>query len=386
MSTDVKFFHSGMLGAPVLTGQPGAEIALLDAVLKDGFGLKSIASLTVADGIAVANFSSGHSFSAHTVVLIAGATQAALNGEKRILTATATKIMFAAAGVVDQTAEGAMTAKVAPLGWQKVFVGADVAVYQSSDPLSSGMYLRINDTDTKNARVVGYEFMSDINTGIKPFPADVQSAGGYYWPKSSTADAAPRTWCVCGDTRGFYLCVNPGAVQVHSIITFFGDPICNKSGDAYSTVLHGLSADYTDYAAPVQQCVGYSSKASGHGAVARSANALGGAQLTLHVGTMHMGADAYSGAENYSLIDYPNKSDNGLLFCKVAEIDNAGLRSTLPGFFHVPQSKAHQAFTRLDVEQSTGDLNGHAMLALRPGAPSGTSYGVVFFDVTGPWR
>ena len=46
--TTVKHFHSAMSGAPVLNGTAGSLIAVLDACLQDGFGLKAASGITVA--------------------------------------------------------------------------------------------------------------------------------------------------------------------------------------------------------------------------------------------------------------------------------------------------------------------------------------------------
>ena len=388
--TSVKHFHSGMAGAPVLSGTAGSLIAVIDAFALTGFGLQSVSALNVAGGIATATVATTPSAGVHSVIIVTGATPAGLNGEQRVTAVTGNTVSWAT-DVADGAATGsAITLKVAPLGWTKAFTGENLAAYRAADPLSSGMLLRVNDSGAQNARVVAYEAMSDINTGVKPFPATAQASGGYHWPKSSTANATARPWYAFGDSRGFYVCVNPGSVSAHSVIMFFGDPNCSKSGDAYGAVLHGMLADNTAAASALVQCLGYSAKASGHGVVARAANALGGSQLTLHVGTMHISnTDSYSGAGTYGMLAYPNKADNGLLFCKVAEIDNAGLRSTLPGLYHVPQGGASDAFSPMAVELATGDLAGRAMMALRPGAPSSATagnYGVVFFDLTGPWR
>ena len=61
--TDVKYFHSSQVGAPVMSqgGAAGLLIALLDACLVDGFGLKTVDSIVVASGVATANVSTGHS-------------------------------------------------------------------------------------------------------------------------------------------------------------------------------------------------------------------------------------------------------------------------------------------------------------------------------------
>jgi len=46
--TTVKVFHSGMTGAPSLSGTAGALIAVLDALLINGFGANNLDSLVIA--------------------------------------------------------------------------------------------------------------------------------------------------------------------------------------------------------------------------------------------------------------------------------------------------------------------------------------------------
>lgn len=390
MGTEVKFFTSTMVGAPVLSGTAGALIAVLDAVLVNGFGNVSVTGLSVAANIATATYSAGHSHTVDSVALFNGATPAGLNGNQRILSIGANFVTFATTGIADGAATGTITSKVAPLGWLKSFSGTNLAVYKSADPASTGLFLRVDDTGTTNGRVVGYETMSDVSTGAAPFPSVAQQSGGFYWAKSYQANATARGWSIFGDSRGCYLCTNPGTITAQSTIAFFGDINSNKSGDAYGCVLHGNSADRAAQTTVVGECLGYSSKGGSQGVVARGSNTLGGSQLALHVGALNISnADSYSGYAAYSLLSYPNNADNGLLFCKVLEIVNSGLRGTLPGLYHVPQAGAQDAFSPMDTVVATGDLAGRKMLALRTGAPGSNSagnYGAVFFDLTGPWR
>lgn len=84
----VKYFHSAMRGAPVVSGTAGTMISLLDACLITGFGTVTLTGLNVSGGVASATVSAGSSFEAGAVVLLAGATPDALNGEARVLSAT----------------------------------------------------------------------------------------------------------------------------------------------------------------------------------------------------------------------------------------------------------------------------------------------------------
>ena len=205
MNSSVKHFRSNMTGAPTLNGVAGALIGVLDACLVNGFNLKTIDSLTVAAGVATASVGGGHGYEPETVVLIAGASPAGLNGAKRILSTTTNTFTFAAAGLGDQTATGAITAKLAPAGWEKVFSGTNKAVYRSLDVTGTRMYLRVDDTAAQFARVVGYEAMTDVDTGVNRFPTEAQRSGGFWWCKASNATATARGWTLFADSRTFYL-------------------------------------------------------------------------------------------------------------------------------------------------------------------------------------
>lgn len=112
MTLPVKYYHSGQRGAPVLSGTAGALKTLLQTCLVSGFGLVTVTSITVADGVATAAVNSGDSFSTDAPVLISGAMPGALNGEFRVLTSGLANFTFAAPGVPDGAASGTITAKV----------------------------------------------------------------------------------------------------------------------------------------------------------------------------------------------------------------------------------------------------------------------------------
>lgn len=79
----VKYLHSGMRGAPVLTGQAGTLVALLHAALVTGFGMVTALSASVAAGTATVQFNAGQSFDVGDIVVVAGATPDGLNGGAR---------------------------------------------------------------------------------------------------------------------------------------------------------------------------------------------------------------------------------------------------------------------------------------------------------------
>lgn len=239
MGVKSKWFTSAMSGAPTLSGTVGALLAVLDACLIDGFGSVTLDSLIVSDGVATAT-KTGHGFLDWTVLLLAGATPAGLNGEKRITRIDANSFSFDAAGIADQTATGTITAKMAPAGWTKAFSGTNKAVYARSDPAATGMRLRVDDAAAQSARAVGYESMTDIDTGSGPFPTAAQLSGGLYWHKSSTANATARNWAVVADgkTLHLFLGFNASAPLTLEYVAF-GDLLTYKPGDAYHCCIMG---------------------------------------------------------------------------------------------------------------------------------------------------
>ena len=86
----VKYFSSGMAGAPQIANNWGDLVTMLDACLVNGFALKCSDTLTFAERIATATISSGHAYRPFQVVEIAGAEQPEYNGSFRVLTTTTT--------------------------------------------------------------------------------------------------------------------------------------------------------------------------------------------------------------------------------------------------------------------------------------------------------
>ena len=171
----VKYFSSGMTGAPQIANNWGDLVTRLDACLINGFALKAIDTLTFADGIATATISSGHAYRPFQVVEIAGAEQTEYNGQFRVLTATMTTFTYAVTGtpVSPATTATNLSAKVAPLGWEKPFSSTHKAAYRSKNPQSPQNILLIdNSLKTPNyttgwakwANVGIVEDLSDIDT------------------------------------------------------------------------------------------------------------------------------------------------------------------------------------------------------------------------------
>ena len=382
--TSVKFFHSEMPGAPTLNGLAGSLINVLNACLINGFGLKNVDTCTVTGGVAKLNISTGHSAVVGSVILVAGATPAALNGEQRVTATTTTSISFATS-VTDQSATGAITVKQAPAGWVSPFVGTNIATYKSPDLAATGCVLRVDDTAKRYSRVVGYEAMTDINTGTGQFPTTAQRSGGSYWSKSSTADSVTRSWRLFADGGALYLCVSPSAsYPMWCELVVFGDIVPAKSGDAYACVISGADSDMSTGSAQSYANGLYSAPALANIFTPRAYTGVSSSQqMVRRFTSLISNTDIYSGGDD---VPFPNPADGGLYLTPFNIFDGADktYRGYLPGLSAVPQKILDSTFVSGDIVNGTGNSVGRKLLAISMSYSNLSA--TAFIDVTGPWR
>lgn len=388
VDTSVKYFHSAMPGAPVLNGTAGSVIAILDACLVNGFGLKTADSLVVTNSVATLNIASGHSAEVDAVVLVSGATPAALNGEQKVTATTGTTISFATSGLANQTATGTITVKLAPANWSKAFSGTNLAGYKSTDVAATGCLLRVDDTGTRTCRVLGYETMSDINTGTGMFPTTVQHSGGGYWSKSYTADATARAWMLVSDGRLFYFgreYYNTSYAGGYEL-TAFGDIASTKAGDVYGCMLSGIPSDYSggqpSSSDNLMACYGNAAELY----LPRSYTAVGGScQMRKNFAMLSPNSSAWSGYVG-AAPSYPNPCDGGLYLAPLLLIEDGSkaFRGTATGFYCCSQYVASRQFSARDTMKGVTSLSGRTLKVITSYA-DGCGTSPAFFDITGPW-
>lgn len=376
MTITVKLFQSTDAGAPVMNGTAGAMIALLDACLINGFNTKAPSGITRSGSTATATFAAAHGFGPYDVVLHAGADQAEYNGEFRIFNITANSYDFTVTGTPATPATGTLSAKRAPLNWTKAFSGTNKAVYKSSEAGSTGLYLRIDDSDARFCRTRGYETMTDVDTGTGLFPTVAQLANGPTWTKSVTADATARKWTLVGDGRLFYLFVDYFGTAGLAPPLVFGDVISHKSGDLYHVILSGGTTDYT---ANGGNGFGKLDMATTTGCyMARSYNQLGSAVSFARFGSSGSNYLGYSG------LVYPSPVDGGLLVAPVLAYETSAVRGRVPGIYHSIQSVP---LLHGDVVSGVVGLDGKNLFMCGVAVDPGYTYvGRAALDITGPWR
>lgn len=385
VNTTVKWARSTMPGAPVLTRAAGSLIALLDALLVNGWGVQTATSVVVAGGVATATFATDHAAARHSVVLVAGVTGAlvGLNGEQKVTAVEPNKIKWATTAA-DGTAAGTITVKMAGAGWTKPFSGTNLAAYKSASPAAHGQFLRVADTTAEYARAVGYENMTAISTGTGLFPSAAQLNGGYYWGKNdetSGTNAVP--WVFASDGRFFYLfaqaCINSHSTSRSFTPMSFGDLVPESpSGDPYATVVTGAADASWTYTGPVyvytfngvdagvaapraRQGAGTSSRGTAFSELALDA---GGAMLPLPnpiSGSIPMGRVLYKDAQT----EFP--------------------RAAFPGLYWSPA-------TYMELVTNYGSIleltNGKSLLGVWAGNSvfESSAFRGAFLDLIGPWR
>lgn len=264
-------------------------------------------------------------------------------------------------------------------GWTKPYTGTNIAVFRNGAG-STGAYLRVDDTSTaasnRAARVVGYEAMSDVNTGTpNSFPTNAQlSGGGYWWTKFSSSTAAnAREWMIVATEKVFYMWIDTYPEQAtqeyNNEFYGFGDIQSWKTGDATHCFL--LCSTSTSAPSTSEQKMQNASIGSATPGLymARRFDQLGG--------PVPMGWQSDSGKQSTYMcsgqFSYPHGPDGALLLAPVYCLDpNSSpynVRGIFPGLWAHPH--ASTILAHLDTFNGQGDLTGKTFISLRLGASSG---------------
>lgn len=259
----------------------------------------------------------------------------------------------------------------AAAGWTKPYTGTNKAAFKNAGGCQ--MYLRVQDDSPgahggREARVTGYETMSDVDTGTGPFPTAAQGVGGVamlVWRKSATADATTRSWIVLADARTCYVFVITGDFAGLYFAYSFGEFYSLVPSDAYRNLIIGrvteantLSGNSTEMFPVTVTAI--TSTTGGH-YIPRTYTGLGTSVLFgKHGDTVKSGGSILTGT-----LTYPNPDDGGAYFSPLWIGDNAGarLRGRIRGlwqFMH-PAGSVNDA----DTISGVGDLSGKSFLFIK---------------------
>lgn len=400
--TTVKYYSSGTTGAPSISGVAGTLISHLDAVLVNGFNLKSVFSLEVVDGWAMVTVTAGHGYGGNTVVLIDGVTSTpGLNGEKRITTVSTTQFKYECAGVANAVQEGTITAKYAPLGWTKTTTGTNTATYKANgSAVGAGFY--VDDSPGKDAVIYGRGY----HNGSTP----AQGMSLVYFPKSTSTSAV--TWYLIGNSRGFYLSTQ-SLYYSYFFSGYIGELVGTHANDLYNLVVIGANATFgasntstsnrqnlpvfdadkgstltsysfkrvsrLAYQAPNEGYLTLDFLGSGRSASSSNSGGMSGAAS----------ASAYGPYPDQPV--FPSPIDGGLFLTPMHVFDrpintNIGCayRGRLPGAYATPQAAVGWYGHGWGISGVNGLAN-RSLLGLM-GYSNSAENAIGFIDITGPWE
>lgn len=387
----IKVFHSGQAGAPMLRGQNGTLITVLDAVLVNGYNVVSVTSIARTGATATVTTSSPHGLLTGESATIAGADQADYNIDAVVTAVSATVFTYPVANSPATPATGTITARRSPAGFQKVFADVDKAVYRSTDTSGSRPYLQIFDDATtagaaREAKTRGYLTMTDLNTGSEPFPTVAQHANGLMTYKSSSVDATNRPWVLITDGNNFYFqaCMDRSPTSMQAADGWlwwlaFGDIISTRSGDPYTAFLAASNS--------VNQ---QTSTSNGNGMfvpAVRTANPSYNAcyivrPYTQVLGAVVMNQMGHGWDQNalgaLGIFGYPHIPDNGFMMTPLLCMQGGVLRGRMPGVYEPLQGRILNQF---DIIENVDGYPGRKFMALW-GQHGGTT-GMLMFDITG---
>lgn len=390
--TTVNLFRSTDAGAPVLSANQGSLIDVLDACLVNGYNSKTITITRSGQTATATSTSHGFALDGGTKVRISGAAQSEYNGDFVIFSVTTNTFSFTVTGTPATPATGTITAAVAPLDWGKPFSGTGLAAYRSNVVTGTRLYLRINDNNPdanayQTAKMVGYETMSDINTGVAPFPTVAQYATGMWVAKSNRAAGLANPWVLIGDGSSFYLACNPSPQNTGTFRLYhFGDLASFMQSDPYGCFITGdasnsvnLSADATSYLVQIIASTTLVSTPSGY--LARAYTQLGGSATAGLHGNFTLGGtlSGYSG-----VVPFPNPCNNGLYLSPHYVSESASLRGKLPGMWQMLQVRPFNA-SNVIIPADQNPVS-RRLVTLSTAGSGFSTYGERAFDIDGPWR
>ncbi len=422
MTSTVKYFTNVMQGAPQLYNDFGCMTKLLDACLVDGFNLRQVQTLTYADGVATCTVVGGHQYKVGQWLLVEGVEQPEYEGEIQVRSVTTNTFTYVVTGNPTSPALGTITVKVAPLGFERRFSEGSKRAYRSVNPLSKGIFLRVDDglapgydpVYAKKAKVGMAQGMTDINTveGIEaPFDplnpyqnwVPTGSGGGIYdgWYKwyyakkgnpwegdTSGPQEYNRPWVLVGDDRGFYLFNEIQNDNGHAgrIGYCFTDFESYRQSDPYNTMLAA-----TTWYSPASTAWGWGSDVNNW--FNRSLDYTGKILLRDHTllgGNQSVGFAPLNTNNGQTIsgratgIPFPNPVDYSLILHPVhlMQASAKGLRGKMPGLMWVHNDNPLQD---LEVVSNVVGYPGRKFLMVRMNYNNEGACSVMAMDITGPW-
>lgn len=230
-------------------------------------------------------------------------------------------------------------------GWTKPFTGTNKAAFRQAGDCQH--YLRIQDDGpgaggAREARITGYESMSDVDTGTNPYPTAAQGVGGIAMVvcrKSSTADGVARPWIVVADQFTFYLLVQSGDTADTYFSIHFGEFFAFQTNNIYRNLIIGRTSENSGATSAEKfgsQDIAINAATPGHFIARGHTWTVGSVAIGKHGDTDKLGASA---ACMIGEVPFTNPEDGAVYLSPVwlhdpTTIPIQGVIGRLRGFWH----------------------------------------------------
>jgi hypothetical protein len=260
-------------------------------------------------------------------------------------------------------------------GWTKEFSGTNLAAYKNASNMSQAYY-RVDHTVATSPKVVGYEVMTDINTGTGPFPTSSQVSGGLVIQTSTYADSTPRWWTIVASQNIAYILINPTSnlvTDANAGAYCFGAFNSYMANDAYNNFIAG--GDYRNSGiSNASSIISYIDSSS---YCPRSYTQTGS---SVSVGKHGDTAKANMMSSSFGLgstgSTYPNPVDSSMIISPLYLHEKNAVRGIFPGFWFPCHNKP---LTTNDTLTGTGPLSGKTLEAFT------TYQGQIFLETSNTW-
>lgn len=241
------YFHSGMAGAPQYANADGNLPDIIWACLGTGFNTRTATSASASGGILTLNFSSDPGFEALQTVEIAVSAVPAVNGIRKVVANANNQVTIAIPGLPDgavASSGAGITIKQAGAGWSKPFSSATKAVFRP--PAGNRRYLQCEHVVGDNMKARGYKNMTDVDTGINPFPTVAQDAPSLAIYNAAYGTTVNAPWVLIATDKWVIFSLANAPVVVYSVgMLIFGDLASTVvADDIDNTVLKNLFYSY----------------------------------------------------------------------------------------------------------------------------------------------
>lgn len=257
----------------------------------------------------------------------------------------------------------------------------------------------------RHARAVGYEQMSSLNSGLPgPFPTEAQIPGGLAWVTlnnntaswTSRDDAKP--WLAWADERLVYITwqtQTSAANASYRELFIFGDSISYNPADAFNTYIFGrdsLTSNSTTALTSQMPAASGATSMSGASLGSFCARANNQETSSLAAGN-HVDRAKNAGASNWGGnggdMPAPNPADGAIYMSPIWLHDPSSsaavLRGHLPGLWSCCHPMS-EAIVTGDTFNGQGQMEGRRFQVIRQGGTGVSTLLTLFVEISDTWR